>query len=158
MAPYVTPENIILVVTAGVLLSAAIIDLKRYTIGNTHILALVVLFIAFTVVTGRWTTLVWNTGIAALLFVVLFYFYSRSWMGGGDVKMLTVAFLWIASDCALLFAILLCAFASIHGAAAKLNWVPSQSAAGDKRARIAFAPSVAAALIGTFLLGCPHQV
>jgi prepilin peptidase CpaA len=158
MAPYVTPANIILAVTAGVLLFAAIADLKRYTIGNTLILALAVLFAVFTVVTGRWTALVWNVGIATLLFVVLFYFYSRSWMGGGDVKLLTVAFLWIGSDCALLFAILLCAFASIHGAAAKLNWVPSQSAGDDKRARIAFAPSVAAALIGTFLLGCLHRV
>jgi prepilin peptidase CpaA len=158
MAPYVTPANIILIVTAGVLLAAAMTDLKRYTIGNTYILALVVLLIAYTAVTGRWTVLAWNVGIATLLFVVLFYFYSRSWMGGGDVKILTVAFLWIGSDCALLFAILLCAFASIHGAAAKLKWAPSQSAGDDKRARIAFAPSVAAALIGTFLLGCLPRV
>ena len=158
MAPYVNPANIVLVLTAGVLLAAAITDLKRYTISNTYILALVVLFIVYTAITGRWSTLAWNAGMAALLFVVLFFFYSHAWMGGGDVKILTVAFLWIASDCALLFAILLCVFASIHGAAAKLNWAPSQSTAGDKRARIAFAPSVAAALIGTLLLGCLHRV
>jgi prepilin peptidase CpaA len=158
MAPYVNPANIVLVLAAGVLLAAAITDLKRYTISNTYILTLVVLLIAYTAITGRWSTLAWNVVIATLLFVVLFFFYSRAWMGGGDVKILTVAFLWIASDCALLFAILLCAFASIHGVAAKLNWAPSQNTSGDKRARIAFAPSVAAALIGTFLLGCLHRV
>jgi prepilin peptidase CpaA len=156
MAPHVNPANIVLALTAGILLYAAITDLRRYTISNISVLALVVLLIAYTAVTGRWTVLVWNVGIATLLFGILFYFYSRSWMGGGDLKILTVAFLWIGSDCALLFAILLCAFASIHGLAAKLNWAPSQNSASDKRARIAFAPSVAAALIGTFLLGCPH--
>jgi prepilin peptidase CpaA len=157
MAPYLNPANIVLALTAGVLLAAAITDLKRYTISNSYIAALVALFVAYTAVTGQWSTLGWNVGIATLLFVALVFFYSRAWMGGGDVKILTVAFLWIGSNCALLFAILLCAFVSIHGAAAKLNWVPSQNAAGDKRPRIAFAPSVAAALIGTFLLGCLYR-
>jgi prepilin peptidase CpaA len=158
MAPYLNPANLVLALAAGVLVATAITDLKRYTISNTYILALAVLFIAYTAVTGRWSVLLWNVGFATLLFLVLLFFYSRSWMGGGDVKMLTVAFLWIGTDCALLFAILLCAFVSIHGAAAKLNWLPSQKTAGDKRARIAVAPSVAAALIGTFLLGCLYRV
>ena len=102
MAPYVSPANIVLALTAAVLVATAITDLKRYTISNTYIFALVALLIAYTAATGLWSTLAWNVGIATLLFVVLFYFYSRSWMGGGDVKILTVAFLWIASDCALL--------------------------------------------------------
>ena len=156
MAPYLSPANIILAVTAAVLLDAAIVDLKRYMISNALILALVVLFLGYTAVTGRWNVLALNVGIATLLFIVLLVFYSRSWMGGGDVKMLTVAFLWIGSDCALLFAVLLCVFASIHGLAAKLHWVRSKNTSEDKRARIAFAPSVAAALIVSFLLGCLH--
>jgi prepilin peptidase CpaA len=138
MTPYVNLANAVLAVTAGVLLHVAI----------------AALFLAYTGITGRWDALFWNLAIAGLVFVVLLYFYSRSWMGGGDVKMLSVAFLWIGSDCALLFAVLLCLFASIHGLAAKLKWVRVQHAANDERARIAFAPSVAAALIGTFLLGC----
>jgi len=156
MAPYLSPANIILAVTAGVLLYVAIVDLGRYTISNIQILALAVLFLGYTAVTGRWSVLAWNVGIASLLLTVQLYFYSRSWMGGGDVKMLTAAFLWIGSDCALLFAVLLCVFASIHGLAAKLNWVRFQNSPDDKRARIAFAPSIAAALIGSFLLGCMH--
>ena len=156
MASYVSLANIILAVTAGVLLYVAYVDLKRYTISNTQILALIVLFLGYTAVTGDWNALAWNVGIAALLFAVLLFFYSRSWMGGGDVKMLTVAFLWIGSECALSFAILLCVFASIHSLAAKLNWVRSQNTSHDKRARIAFAPSIAAALIGSFVLGYLH--
>jgi prepilin peptidase CpaA len=153
MAPHVNLGNAVLAVTAGVLLYIAIVDLKRYTIPNTAIVVLAALFLVYTAVTGRWHILPWNLAIAGIIFAVLLYFYSRSWMGGGDVKMLTVAFLWIGSDCALLFAILLCLFASIHGLTAKLNWLPAQHAANDERARIAFAPSIAAALIGSFLLG-----
>jgi hypothetical protein len=38
--------------------------------------------------------------------------------------------------------------------AGKLGWVGLQQVGADKRSRIAFAPSVAAALIGIFMLGC----
>jgi prepilin peptidase CpaA len=71
--------------------------------------------------------------------------------GGGDVKILAVAFLWTGLSGALPFAILLALFASAHGLAAKLGWVKSQITAAGRR-RIAFAPSVAAALICTFML------
>ena len=49
------------------------------------------------------------------------------------------------------FAILLALFSSVHGLAAKLNWAKSQDSGGGRR-RIPLAPSVAAALIGTFVL------
>jgi prepilin peptidase CpaA len=47
---------------------------------------------------------------AALMFVVMLAFYSIGWLGGGDVKILTVAFLWTGSSGALPFAILLSFF------------------------------------------------
>jgi Flp pilus assembly protein protease CpaA len=159
MAPYISLANAVLALTAATLLYAAIVDLKRYTISNAVIFTLGVLFLAYTAVTGRWSSLPWHIAIAGIIFAVLLYFYSRSWMGGGDVKMLTTAFLWIGSDGALLFAILLCFFSSIHGLAAKLNWLPSRHSANDARTRIALAPSVAAALIGSLvLLGSQHQI
>jgi Flp pilus assembly protein protease CpaA len=77
-------------------------------------------------------------------------------MGGGDVKILTVALLWVGVDCALVFAILLFVFASLHALAARFGWTGSQLA-GDNNQRIAFAPSVAAALISVFMLGCLQQ-
>jgi Flp pilus assembly protein protease CpaA len=78
-------------------------------------------------------------------------------MGGGDVKILTVALLWTGIDCALVFAILLFIFASLHALAARSGWAGSV-VAGDERRRIAFAPSVAAALIAVFMLGCLQPV
>jgi len=45
-------------------------------------------------------------------------------------------------------------FAAVHAVAGKLGWVDVQLTGEDQRARIAFAPSVAAALIAVFMLGC----
>ncbi len=73
-------------------------------------------------------------------------------MGGGDVKLLTVAFLWVGPSCALPFALFLLLFVSIHTVAAKLKLVESQVA--GERTQVAFAPSIAAALIGVFMVGC----
>jgi len=126
---------LILVITAAVLFYAAFTDLKHYKIRNDVILVLVVLFVA-------------------LVLVILIVFYSRHLLGGGDVKLLTVALLWVGVDCALPFAVLLLIFASIHSLAAKFGWAGTQSLADDARKRIPFAPSVAAALIGTFVIGC----
>jgi prepilin peptidase CpaA len=75
-------------------------------------------------------------------------------MGGGDVKLLTVAFLWVGIGCALPFAVLLLLFAGMHVIATKLGWAETRQADDDERKRIPFAPSVAAALIGVFMLGC----
>jgi Flp pilus assembly protein protease CpaA len=71
-------------------------------------------------------------------------------MGGGDVKFLAVAFLWTGLSGALPFAILLALFSGIHSIAAKLGWAKSQITESGRR-RIPFAPSVAGALICTFI-------
>jgi prepilin peptidase CpaA len=155
MAPHANLANAVLAVTAGVLLYIAIEDLRRFRIRNILVLLLVALFFAHTALAHRWSVLPWNLAIAGLIFLVQLLFYARSWMGGGDIKILTVAFLWVGADCALPFAIFLCVFASIHSLAAKLNWVPSQpDTERSRHQRIAFAPSVAAAIICVFLLGC----
>lgn len=85
------------------------------------------------------------------MFVVLLALYGLGWMGGGDVKILAVGFLWTGLAGALPFAILLALFCSVHGVAAKFDWIKSQHTDSDRR-RIPLAPSVAAALICTFML------
>ena len=95
-------------------------------------------------------------GFAALLFLIMLYFYSMKLMGGGDLKLLTVAFLWVGPFCGLPFALFLLLFASVHVLAAKFKLVEAQIANGRKR--LAFAPSIAAALIGVFMVGCLQPV
>lgn len=142
----------VLVITAAVLLYAAIRDLRHYSISNRLVLVLAGLFLLHAVVSGRWVVLHENVAFALLMFLVLLFCYSRGWMGGGDVKLLTVAFLWVGMHCALAFALLLFAFAAVHALAAKLKWVEARTA--DGRLKIAFAPAISAALIGSFAGGC----
>jgi prepilin peptidase CpaA len=153
-AQHVYLANSVLAIAAVILLYAALTDLKRFQIRNELIAVLAALFVLHAFLSGRWPGMAWNIGLALLMFAVLIYFYSQSLLGGGDVKLLTVAFLWAGLDCALPFAILLSLFALIHVVAGKRGWVDLQQVGEDKRSRIAFAPSVAAALIGIFMLGC----
>jgi len=141
----------VLVITSALLLRAAWTDLREYKIRNELILALAALFVLYTVLTGHWAELKWDVLFAALMFAVMLVFYSLGWMGGGDVKILAVAFLWTGLSGALPFAILLAIFSGAHTLAAKFGWIKSQDS-GAGRLRIPFAPSVAAALICVFML------
>jgi len=145
--------TVVLVITVAVLLYAAFVDLKHYKISNELILLLIGLFALHAFLSDRWTSAAWNLGLAAGVFLFLVYFYSRHWIGGGDIKILPVAFLWTGIECAFLFVLLLLVFVSLHTAAARLGWMESRQDV-DSRQRIPFAPSIAAALIATILLGC----
>ena len=145
-------SQVVLVITSGLLFYAGLTDLREYRIRNELILVLAGLFFLHALLSGRWVNLHWNIGFALLMFALMLLAYTQKLMGGGDLKILAVAFLWVGVDCALLFAILLFMFAALHMFAAKLGWAAAQQV--DGRTRIALAPAVAGALIGTFLLGC----
>ena len=142
----------ILILTAAVLFYVALTDLKHFTIRNELILVLTVLFFLHAVLSGRWTTLHWNLGFAALLFLIMLYFYSKKMMGGGDVKLLTVALLWVGPFCALPFALFLLLFVCIHIGAVKFK--VAEARVRSEKKWLPFAPSIAAALICVFMLGC----
>jgi Flp pilus assembly protein protease CpaA len=144
----------VLLVTVIALFYAAFIDLKHYKISNDLILLLIGLFFLHALLSDRRTGAGWNLGLAAGICLFLIFFYARRWMGGGDVKMLTVSFLWTGIECALPFVVLLLLFVFLHAVAAKFEWVESKQDANDGCRRIPFAPSIAAALITTILLGC----
>ncbi|MBV9239900.1 MAG: prepilin peptidase [Xanthobacteraceae bacterium] len=146
-------EPVVLVITVLVLLYLAFADLHSFQIRNELVLALIGLWLVDITVTGRWSSAYGNIGFAAFMLIVMAYFYHRQWMGGGDVKLAAVAFLWTGIDCALVFALFLLGFAVMHAAAAKLGWVGVRHSDSGAM-RIALAPSIAAALISAFLLGC----
>jgi prepilin peptidase CpaA len=146
--------NAVLAFTAIILLYAAIVDLRNFRIPNGVIVVLGLLFFVHTGLSGQWKTIPWNIGLASLIFVLLLPFYSRQAVGGGDLKMLTVAFLWTGVECAFAFSVLLLVFAMLHVVAAKLGWAKSRRDDPDGRLRIPFAPSIASALCSVFLLGC----
>jgi len=142
----------VLILTGAVLFYAALTDLKHFKIHNELILVLTGLFFLHAFLSNHWATLPWNLGFAAILFLIMLYPYSMKMMGGGDLKLLTVAILWVGPFCALPFALFLLFFAGIHAFAVKLKLVKGKDF--GNRQSVAFAPSVSAALIGVFLIGC----
>jgi prepilin peptidase CpaA len=146
----------VLIITAAVLFYVALADFKHYKIRNEVVLILAGLFFVHALLSGRWTSLHWNLGFAALLFAIMLHYYSMKLMGGGDLKLLTVAFLWVGPFCAIPFAIFLLFFVGIHTLAVKLKWVEVKVA--ENLNWIPFAPSIAAALIGVFMAGCLRPI
>jgi len=144
----------ILLITGAILFYAALTDLKQFKIPNELIVVLVGMFVLYALLSGQGTRILWNLSLAGVIFLTMLFFYSQHWVGGGDVKIITVAFLWVGMRCALMFTILLFVFASVHSLAATFGWAAAQQNEGDRRKRIPFAPSVAAALVGTFMSGC----
>lgn len=152
MPAYVALSQAVLVITSGLLFYVSVTDLREYRISNELVLVIGGLFFLYAFLSGRWVGIHWHIGFASLMFAIMLFAYTQKLMGGGDLKILTVAFLWVGLDCALLFAVLLIICAALLTAAAKLGWIGAQTVNG--RMRIAFAPAVAGALIGTFMLGC----
>ena len=143
--------NIVLVATATTLFYAALTDLREFKIRNDLVLVLACLYGIYAYLSGQWITAHWHLALAIVMFFVMMVFYAQNWLGGGDVKILTVAFLWTGIRYALPFALMLMVFAIVHIVLAeKLKWASVRRTEG--RARIPFAPSVAAALVGVFVL------
>ncbi len=142
-------SQMVLALTAATLFYVALTDLKQFTIRNELILVLAGLFLLHAVLSGRWTQLHWNIGFAVLMFLIMLYFYSQKLMGGGDLKLLAVAFLWTGPLYALPFAVVLAVFACAHIVLVKLGWANAQRVNGGS-ARIPLAPSIAGALIVLF--------
>jgi prepilin peptidase CpaA len=143
---------IILAITSGVLFYIAFADLQNYKIKNELVLLIACLYFGYVMVTGTWSQVLSHTGVAFLIFLVLLACYSHGMLGGGDVKLLTVAFLWIGADCAFLFAVLMLAFTGVHTGLASVGVLGAQTING--RRRIAYAPAIAGALIVVFSSGC----
>ena len=64
----------------------------------------------------------WNIALAFVMFLIMLVFYIRKTMGGGDLKLLTVGFLWAGYACALPFTIFLLVFALIHAIVVKMGY------------------------------------
>jgi prepilin peptidase CpaA len=151
MATSQVVAHTVLLITAAVLFYVAWNDLRRHRIPNELVVVLTILYVTHAVVSGQWVDMHWNIAFAFLMFLIMLVFYIRKTMGGGDLKLLTVGFLWAGFACALPFTIFLLAFALIHAFLVNAGIV---NAIGADGRRVPFAPAIAAALIGIFMFGC----
>jgi prepilin peptidase CpaA len=79
---------------AALMVIAAIEDLRRLVIPNAVALSLCVLWPLYIAPTASVITVAGAIGCAAIVFIVGAICFSRGFLGGGDVKLLTVATLW----------------------------------------------------------------
>jgi prepilin peptidase CpaA len=145
-------SHLVLVIAAGLLFYAAATDLRAFRIPNEAVLVLAALFFVHAGLSGRWIELHWHLAFAAIASLVMLGCYAQGLMGGGDLKLMAVAFLWTGIKCVLPFLVIMVVFALLQAGAAKMGWVQAQTVEG--RMKIALAPSIAAGLIGIFMLGC----
>lgn len=76
----------------GLLLAAAVSDVRTMTIPNSLSIALALLYPAYAYAVGA----DWIDGLiaGAIVFAVGFVFFALNWLGGGDVKLLAAISLW----------------------------------------------------------------
>lgn len=141
----------VLVLTSATLFWVALTDFRNFRIRNEAVLLLAGLYLLHAAASGRSASIPWNVGFAILMVAGMSYIYAVNKMGGGDIKLLAVAFLWTGPWSVLPFALLLLVFSAIHYLAAWLGWATAEES--PMGMRIPLAPSVAGALIGTFSLG-----
>jgi len=138
--------------TVAVLFYVALTDFLTFKIRNEVVLLLLILYVLFAFVARSRVEVIIDIILAFVILGALLWFYTNGAVGGGDVKLVAVVCLWVGAHCALLFSLLLLALGGLHLLAAKMGWVRTKPMSG--RIGIAYAPSVAGALIGTIVLGC----
>lgn len=87
------PQLLALALAAGALVAAAIADLRFYQIPDRHAVAIALAFPLFALGAGLHEALS-GLAIGAVAFALGIVLFARSWLGGGDVKLLAAVALW----------------------------------------------------------------
>src|SRR6202046_4156206 len=141
----------ILALTAVTLFWVALTDLREFKVRNEFVAILAGLYVAHALCSGAWVSMPWNVAFAFLMLAAGTYAYSLQQIGGGDLKLLAVAFLWTCPWFAAPFVFLLLIFTGAYYIAARLGFAAAKRTAAG--VRIPLAPSLAGALIGALALG-----
>ncbi|MDV7340378.1 prepilin peptidase [Terasakiella sp. A23] len=79
---------------AAFLLVAALEDVRRYRIPNVVIVILAAIYPVYIFVAPFEVSFAWSFGVATTFFLIGVGLFAAGIMGGGDVKLMTVAGLW----------------------------------------------------------------
>ncbi|MCW6511938.1 A24 family peptidase [Lichenifustis flavocetrariae] len=120
-------------------------DMLRFRIRNVLIIALISSFALDCILGDRLALMVPHSILAVLGLGVLSGCFALRMMGGGDVKLLSAALLWVGPEGCVVFAIALLFCTLLYLAGAWAGWLPQRSRGG--RTLIPFGPSIAAAWI-----------
>lgn len=87
------PQLFALILAAGALIAAAIADLRFYQIPNRHAVVIALAFVLFALGAGLREAL-GCLAVGTAVFALGIVLFARSWLGGGDVKLLAAVALW----------------------------------------------------------------
>jgi len=91
---------ICLVIFSGMMVWAAISDIRYYILSNRLNMAIAVLYpvyllcLSFEYAPLPWQEIAWAFGIALIIFLFCFGLFAIGAMGGGDVKMIPLVAIW----------------------------------------------------------------
>ena len=117
----------ILALTAATLFWVALTDLREFKVRNEFVAILAALFVAHALSSGAWVSMQWNFAFALLMLAAGAYAYSLQQIGGGDLKLLAVAFLWTGPWFAAPFVILLLIFTGAYYVAARFGFAAAKA-------------------------------
>ena len=144
-----TADVIILSAIVCVLVLVIIDDIRNYQIKNSAVITLFCIIIFQFLIQADFYQFIAHVVFSAAAFGVLTFAFRRRLLGGGDTKLLTIAFLGVGPERALVYAIFLLMFSVIYWGGAKLDIVPSQRI--GTQLKIPFGPSIAGAWIATIV-------
>jgi prepilin peptidase CpaA len=135
------------------LLHVVVEDLRRFRISNRSVLILLGLFALWSLLHRDGAAFLGHVLFGAVMFGLLLLMYRFRMMGGGDVKLLGVAFLWLGAQASAVFTVAMAASTLFYVIAAKLGLLPARPS--DKGYRIPFGPSIATGWIITVFIVSP---
>jgi prepilin peptidase CpaA len=145
-------SQLIQLLTAVVLIYIALEDVLKFKIKNQSVVTLLVLFfVAATVQGALWPT-VWHVVFGLIMFAVLLATYALGWLGGGDAKLLSVAFLWMGWENTSLFCLFLALATAIYYIFHRFGHILPGKPGPNGRTMIPYGPCIATAWIATMVL------
>ena len=108
MTNFPLPE-LLVAVLAVLLIVAAVVDIRTFTISNWLVLAVAVLAIPFWWASdvALWPDVAWRVGISLAVFAAFAAAFYLGMMGGGDVKLAAALVLWFPPLATILFLVLM---------------------------------------------------
>lgn len=140
------------IATVAVLFYIGLTDLRTFKIHNLSVGVLLLLYVPYAGEARSLNDVFFDVALCLLVVATLIWFYSKGVIGGGDVKLLPIACLWVGTHCAVLFSVILLIFILFHLAAVKVGCVEMR----HQRTRwtIPYAPSICGAVAVTIFTGC----
>jgi prepilin peptidase CpaA len=125
-------------------------DLKNFRIRNEAVIFMAVLFLADAITRGQYHDTLAHLSFGGIMFLLIIAIYALGMMGGGDAKLLAVAFLWLGVGAATIFSALLLILTLVYWLGAYARVFPKQIVAG--RMKIPYGPAIASAWLLTAAL------